>query len=101
MPAPRSQGRVPARVGRLALRQGANAARATADRIGDVIPLGQPVLRGHHSQRRHERGLARTIESGMRASFENSVKAAEMRARADNIEAAADLRRRAGMPSSA
>jgi hypothetical protein len=35
------------------------AALAAADRISDMIPFGQPVLVGHHSQRRHERDLDR------------------------------------------
>lgn len=67
----------------------ANAAHEQAHAIADVIPLGQPVLVGHHSQRRHERDLNR-IESNMRAMAENAHKADEMRSRADNIEAAAD-----------
>lgn len=66
----------------------AAAARETADSIMDAIPMGQPVLRGHHSQRRHERDLDRLDRAG-RASLEHSTKASEFRRRADNIEAAA------------
>lgn len=40
-------------------------ARAAASAIVDHIPLGQPILVGHHSQRRAERDAAR-IENGMR-----------------------------------
>ena len=36
-----------------------DAARAAADRISDAIPLGQPILIGHHSERRHRRDLDR------------------------------------------
>lgn len=67
----------------------ASAARDTADAIMDAIPMGQPVLIGHHSQRRHERDLDR-LDRAARASAEHGAKAAEFRQRADNIEAAAD-----------
>ncbi|MFI8515294.1 DUF3560 domain-containing protein [Streptomyces sp. NPDC085460] len=50
------------------------AAFAEARRIGSAIPLGQPILVGHHSERRHRRDLARIdakqhkgIEQGNRA----------------------------------
>lgn len=62
---------------------------AAADRISDGIPFGQPILVGHHSERRHRRDLDK-IHSGMRASIDLSDKAAEQAARADNIEAATD-----------
>lgn len=61
-----------------------NGARQTAD----LIPLGQPVLLGHHSQRRHQRDLER-IDAGYRRSFEHARKAEEMSRKAANIEAAA------------
>lgn len=67
----------------------AATARETAQSIMDVIPVGQPVLRGHHSQRRHERDLDR-LDRAARASAEHSAKASEFRRRAENIEAAAD-----------
>lgn len=38
----------------------------TAQRIGDMIPFGQPILVGHHSERHHRRDLDR-IDSNMRA----------------------------------
>jgi len=41
-----------------------------AQRIADVIPLGQPILVGHHSEGHHRRDLAR-IDSGMRRGVEN------------------------------
>jgi len=37
----------------------AGAASERAHAIGDGIPLGQPILVGHHSERRHRRDLAR------------------------------------------
>jgi hypothetical protein len=58
------------------------AAHANVDRIANVIPLGQPILVGHHSERRHRRDLAR-IDRGMRRSIEASKEAAELRRRAD------------------
>lgn len=62
---------------------------ATASRIADMIPFGQPILVGHHSEGRHRRDLAR-IDRGMSQGVENSRKAEQMRSRADNIEAATD-----------
>lgn len=44
---------------------------AAEDRIRDYIPFGQPVLVGHHSQRRHERALEkadRHFQRGMDAN---------------------------------
>jgi predicted RNA methylase len=43
----------------------AEAARSAVDRITSGIPLGQPILVGHHSER-HARKDAERIESGMR-----------------------------------
>ena len=43
----------------------AESARQAVDAIADNIPLGQPILVGHHSQRRAERD-AQKIENGMR-----------------------------------
>jgi hypothetical protein len=67
----------------------AAAARGRVDAIADNIPLGQPILVGHHSERRARRDQER-IRSGMRSTIEHTDKAAEFRRRADNIEAAAD-----------
>lgn len=53
-----------------------------AHAIADMIPLGQPVLVGHHSERRHRRDLAR-MESGFQASFELATEAQETARRAD------------------
>lgn len=58
------------------------AARAAADRIGDGIPMGQPILLGHHSQRRAERDRDRMI-AGTRKAIAESDKANDLAARAD------------------
>lgn len=62
------------------------AAQASSAAVAE-IPFGQPILVGHHSQRRHERTLERGHDA-MRASWEHSEKARDMESRADNIEAA-------------
>jgi hypothetical protein len=61
------------------------AAFDRADRLARAIPMGQPILVGHHSERRHRRDLAR-IDNGMRAGVENQQKAQEFASRADEIE---------------
>jgi hypothetical protein len=66
----------------------ADAAHDRVDAIVERIPFGQPILVGHHSER-GARADQRRIEAGMNAACENAAKAAEMRSRADNIEAQA------------
>lgn len=56
-----------------------------AERIMDSIPLGQPILVGHHSEKRHRKAIDR-IDSNMRAGVENMQKAKDMASRADGIE---------------
>lgn len=51
----------------------ADAAHQTADRISSFIPPGQPILVGHHSERRHRRDLDR-IDKKMRQAIEASKK---------------------------
>ncbi|MBX3216931.1 MAG: DUF3560 domain-containing protein [Labilithrix sp.] len=70
--------RLKARAARLT--RAADAASERARAISSQIPLGQPVLVGHHSQRRHERDLER-----IRNRFARAVKLRD--------EAAAVLRR--------
>lgn len=53
--------------------------------IADGIPLGQPVLVGHHSEKRHRRDLDR-IDSGMRQGVESADMAAHHRSVADGIQ---------------
>jgi hypothetical protein len=57
--------------------------------LGDMIPFGQPILTGHHSQRSDENRRAK-IHTTMSASVEHGRKARSMNSRADNIEAAAE-----------
>lgn len=66
-----------------------DASFKTARTIADGIPLGQPILIGHHSERRHRRDVAR-IDNGMRRGIEHERKAGDMESRAANIIAAAD-----------
>ena len=63
----------------------AQAQRRRSDQIADMIPMGQPILVGHHSEKRHRRDLDR-IHSGMRKSIEATEKAEHYRAKVDNIE---------------
>lgn len=66
----------------------AEAGFKKANDIADMIPFGQPILVGHHSEGRARRDQDR-IQSGMRSGIENSRKADDFRHRADGIEAAA------------
>jgi hypothetical protein len=52
------------------------------------IPFGQPILVGHHSERRHRNAIDKAHNATRRA-IENDQKAVEMARRADGIEAAA------------
>lgn len=65
------------------------SARATA--IADAIPLGQPILVGHHSEKRARRDAAK-----IRAGFE---KAAALEDKAAGLERAADSVGTAGISS--
>jgi hypothetical protein len=68
--------------------QKAVSARKSADAIAAFIPFGQPILVGHHSEKRHRRDLDR-INGGYEKSFEHANTAADMLRRAEGIEAAA------------
>lgn len=50
-------------------RQEAERARAAVSAIADSIPLGQPILVGHHSER-HARRAQERIENGMRKAVQ-------------------------------
>jgi hypothetical protein len=65
------------------------AAFDRAHEIADGIPFGQPILVGHHSERRARRDHER-IDNGMRAGIEHERKADDFRRRAAGIEAAAE-----------
>jgi hypothetical protein len=91
---PTTRERREARVERLRGWSASNAAKADAAyaqvrQIGDMIPMGQPILVGHHSEGRHCRDLAR-LDSGMRKTVELGQKAESQVSRADNIEAATE-----------
>lgn len=65
------------------------AARKAMNTISDRIPFGQPILVGHHSEKRHRRDISR-IDSAMQTTVEMGRKADEQRSRADEIERQAD-----------
>lgn len=65
------------------------AAHNAATQIRDMIPFGQPILVGHHSEGAHRRAIAR-MQGNMTAAVEHADKADHMRSRAANIEAQLD-----------
>jgi Domain of unknown function (DUF3560) len=67
----------------------AEASDAGAMAIIENIPLGQPILVGHHSESLARRDHAR-FNSGISRSIEHTAKAEEMRRKAANIVTAAD-----------
>jgi hypothetical protein len=69
--------------------QKANQASQAATELVDGMPLGQPILVGHHSEGKMRRHHAR-VDARMQASIENGEKANEFRQRAENIENAAE-----------
>ena len=56
-----------------------------ADQIASGIPFGQPILVGHHSERRHRKDLER-IDRGMRTGIDEARKAEHYERRAENAE---------------
>jgi hypothetical protein len=76
-----------ARVDRFVLLAQKAGKRAQAEQekvhaIADMIPFGQPILVGHHSERRARRDAER-IDNGMRRSVEETKKAQYWEERAD------------------
>lgn len=63
----------------------AEASSHSAHEIGRFIPMGQPILVGHHSERRHRRDLDR-IDSQMGKSIEESKRADYFSYRSANLE---------------
>jgi len=55
-------------------RQQANQAQESAHKMADVIPFGQPILIGHHSERR-DRNYRNRIQRRLEKSFELQKKA--------------------------
>jgi hypothetical protein len=77
----------------------ANAQRRSDDayagvkRIADFIPFGQPILVGHHSEKRARRDQER-IDSGMRRTIDEQEKAAYWQRRAERAVANAAYKER-------
>lgn len=67
-------------------RMESNTAAARAMQLASHIPMGQPILVGHHSEGRHRRDLAR-IDSGIRKAVEADNLASSLESRAAAIEA--------------
>jgi hypothetical protein len=65
--------------------QKSDAAARTAHTIASGIPMGQPILVGHHSEKRHRAAIDR-MHRNMSNAVEHSRKADSMRSRAGNIE---------------
>lgn len=61
----------------------ATASFGRAKAMGSMIPMGQPILVGHHSEKRHRRDIEK-IDNAMRASVEASKKADYYRDRAES-----------------
>lgn len=66
--------------------QESDRAHQAARDIGRHIPFGQPILVGHHSEKRHRRDLAR-IDANMQKSIEAQKRAEELAYRAAAAEA--------------
>ena len=61
-----------------------NTAFDEADRIGKTIPMGQPILVGHHSERGHRADLRR-IDRNMAKAVAKTAEASELRRRAKAV----------------
>ena len=66
----------------------AEAARAEGTQQLEAIPLGQPILRGHHSEKRDRNYRQRAVNK-LSSAHEDNRKATQMRDRANTIDAAA------------
>ena len=67
----------------------ADAAFKAAKKVSDMIPFGQPILVGHHSEKR-ARADARRIESRMAAGIESERMAVRHERKAASIEKVLD-----------
>lgn len=84
------QARREARIERLRTRSAKLAAEgesrlAAASATLSMIPMGQPILVGHHSEKKHRRDIAR-IDSNMRKGVEAKASAEKLAKRADSAE---------------
>ncbi len=75
--------RMRARAERLA--GAAAGAYASAKQVADMIPMGQPILVGHHSEGRHRRDIDR-IQRGFSKAVELRQEAEDLGRRADRAE---------------
>lgn len=66
-----------------------DAAINRAHQLGDMIPMGQPVIAGHHSANRHRSHLKK-IRGAYDKSWEHADKAKSMAGKAATIRAQAD-----------
>jgi len=62
----------------------AEAATAAANKVAGAIPMGQPILVGHHSEKRHRRDLQR-IDDGYRKASEKRKEAERLRRQAEGV----------------
>jgi hypothetical protein len=67
------------------------ARRDAANAIVAMIPMGQPILVGHHSERRHRRDLDRH-DRNMRKAIEHNRNADRAAGRSDSVRAQAEAR---------
>lgn len=67
----------------------AEAGHARAQELGSVIPFGQPILAGHHSEGRDRRYRDR-VAGTMDRAFQDGAKAQDMARRADGIRGQLD-----------
>lgn len=67
------------------LKTESRASSEAAHRIADHIPMGQPVLIGHHSEKRHRRDIER-IHKGHTRAVELAKEAGALERRADRSE---------------
>lgn len=67
----------------------AEAAAEKAHDLAGMLPMGQPILVGHHSQRGHERHI-RNVNRAYSQAAENAEMARSMHSKAANITAAAE-----------
>src|SRR4051794_5792086 len=63
----------------------AESARATAQSTMEMIPTGQPILVGHHSERRHRRDIER-LSANVDKAIRLRAEAESMNRRADRAE---------------
>jgi hypothetical protein len=62
----------------------AERAEGSASRLASFIPLGQPILVGHHSEKRHRRDIER-IQRGLEKAHEARGLARELERRAEAV----------------